>query len=249
MNTKHNSLAQKLVEKFSKLGLQVEEDNFFTSAMSTAKFLKKQKYQGRAFVIGEECLKQELRNESIFTVDEKMAELSVPDFVVVGESSSDTIYNYSTIDFAIKLVRRGARLIGTNEDVADCIQHEVQPGTGSLIRPIEAASGFNAYFVGKPNPIMIHNVLARFGDISREETVLIGDRMNTDVKAGVEAGVDTVLVLSGVTTQEDILKFAYRPTTVLSGVGDIAAILGAQDFNIYPNDNEAEDFSCERYGS
>lgn len=218
--------APMLVAKFARLGLKAEETQFFTSAMSTAMFLRRQKRGGRAYVIGQECLKQELEKEGVHAVSQYEAEMSTPDFVVVGEAHSNELYNFANIEFAVKLVRRGARLIGTNEDVADRIGKEMQPGTGALVLPIEAASGYTAYYVGKPNPFMVRSALDRLGT-QRDKAVVVGDRMNTDIRAGVEAGVDTILVLSGVTTEPDILRFAYRPSSVLSGVGDIAAILNS----------------------
>jgi len=158
-------------------------------------------------------------------VDVVGAEMATPDFVVVGECTNSSLYSFSHIELAVKFVRRGARLIGTNIDVADRIGSELVPGTGALLKPIEAASGMDAYFVGKPNPLMVQSALSRL-DVRRSSAVVVGDRMNTDVKAGVEAGVDTILVLSGVTrTMDDVYRFAYRPTSVLSGVGDIAAML------------------------
>jgi NagD protein len=128
-------------------------------------------------------------------------------------------------------------LIGTNEDLADRIGSELQPGTGALILPIAATSGFEPYYVGKPNPIMIRSALERLGT-PREKAVMIGDRMNTDVKAGVEAGVDTVLVLSGVTNEQEMLRYGYRPSTVLSGVGDIAAILSENVWTEDPGNSD-----------
>jgi len=215
--------AAKLVDKFARLGLETTEKNFYTSAMSTATFLRRQKKGGRAFVIGADNLRDEIRNCDVEVVDKYDAEMSTPDFLVIGECTTATAYNFDELEFAVKLVRRGARLIGTNEDVADRIGDEFIPGTGALIRPIEAASGFEAYFVGKPNPLMVRSALDRL-DVSRERSVIVGDRMNTDIKAGVEAGLDTILVLSGVTKPEDIARFPYRPTSVFSGVGDIAAL-------------------------
>ncbi|GBG30985.1 Pyridoxal phosphate phosphatase, partial [Hondaea fermentalgiana] len=219
--------AKRLVEKFAALGLETREENFYTSAMSTATFLRRQKQGGRAFVLGEECLRNELQKEGIIVVDRVSAEMSTPDFLVIGESASSELYNFDLIELAVKLVRRGARLIGTNEDVADRIGSEMLPGTGALILPIAAASGVQPYFVGKPNPLMVRSALDRL-DIPRELAVVVGDRMNTDVRAGVEAGVDTVLVLSGVTTPEEVLHYSYRPSVILSGVGDIASIISEE---------------------
>lgn len=151
--------------------------------------------------------------------------MSNPDFVVMGETSSAEVYNYDVIALAIKLVRRGSRLIGTNEDLADRVGAELHPGTGAMILPVAAVCGTEPYFVGKPNPIMVVNALERLQS-TRESTIFIGDRMNTDIRAGVEAQVDTCLVLSGVTSENDVARFSYRPSTILNGVGDIPAILG-----------------------
>lgn len=219
--------AKELVEKFARLGLTTKEEDFFTSGMATASFLKQQKSHGRALVVGTDCLKEELRKESIEVVDEQLAMVSTPDFVVIGETSSDKVYNFSTIDTAVRLVRRGSRLIGTNEDLCDRVGFELVPGTGALVLPIEGASGYKAYFVGKPNPLMIRSALMKLNCNDRDQAVMIGDRMNTDIKAGVEAGVDTVLVLSGVTSEHEISNFAYRPSTILPGVGDVTAILNS----------------------
>jgi len=213
-----------LVDKFSRLGLSTAPEHFYTSAMSTATFLARQKPGGRAFVIGTASLKACLEAEGVKVVDEVKAEMSTPDFLVVGECTSDDVYSYSKIEFAVKMVRRGARFFGTNEDVADRIGLELQPGTGAITLPIEAASGFSAYYLGKPNPLMIQSAIERL-NVHRSDAVVVGDRMNTDIKAGVEAGIDTVLVLSGVTSSADILKFPYRPSSVLPGVGDIVSYL------------------------
>jgi len=209
-----------LVEKFNQLGLRTTPDHFYTSAMATAAFLGMQTPGGSAFVIGEECLKAELRREDLVVVNSEQAEKETPNFVIVGESNSKELYNFDEIERAVKLVRRGARFIGTNEDVADRIGDELQPGTGALTLPIEAATGIQAYYLGKPNPLMFRTALDRLG-IDRSDAIVVGDRMNTDIRAGVEAGVETVLVLSGVTSLEDISKYGYRPTLILNGVGEI----------------------------
>jgi len=216
-----------MCKKFARLGLSwVTEEHIFTSAMATAKFLAMQKSGGaRAFVIGEPALVTALTEKGIVCVDEASAEMSNPDFVVMGETSSSNVFNYDVVSLAIKLVRRGSRLIGTNEDLADRVGAELHPGTGAMILPVASVCGTEPYFVGKPNPIMVVNARERL-ESTAEDTVFIGDRMNTDIRAGVEASVDTVLVLSGVTAESDLPRFSYRPSVMLNGVGDIPAILG-----------------------
>jgi NagD protein len=218
-----------LANKFAKLGLDfVDETRFFTSAMATAAFLASQKDGGaRAFVVGQTALKDALKDKGLIVVSEKNAEISNPDFVVMGETSESEVYNYEVVALAIKLVRRGARLVATNEDLADRVGAELHPGTGAMVLPVSAVCGVEPFFCGKPSPLMVMNAMERLGS-KREETVFIGDRMNTDIRAGVEAQVDTVLVLSGVTSEQDLARYNYRPSTVLNGVGDIPSILGEQ---------------------
>lgn len=140
-----------------------------------------------------------------------------PDYVIVGECRT---YNYESLERAVQLVRNGARLIGTNPDITGPIEGGIAPACGSLISPVELASGKNAYFVGKPNPLMMRTGLKMLG-VHSAEAAMIGDRMDTDIIAGIETGLDTVLVLSGVTTKNDIETFPYRPSYILNGVGDI----------------------------
>ena len=140
-----------------------------------------------------------------------------PDYVVVGETRA---YSFEKIERAVNLVRAGAKLIGTNPDLTDPIEKGIAPATGSLIAPIELATGIKAYFVGKPNPLMMQHAM-KIIDCKREETVIVGDRMDTDIIAGIHAEIATVLVLSGVTDTEDLKHFAYHPHQVLDGVGNI----------------------------
>mmetsp|Transcript_10527 Transcript_10527/g.13194 ORF Transcript_10527/g.13194 Transcript_10527/m.13194 type:complete len:374 (-) Transcript_10527:875-1996(-) len=214
---------EQLAEKFNRIGLGAKPEDFYTSAMSTATFLRKQKLGARAYVVGEDSLRKALEKEGLKVVDKAGAEMSTPDFVVFGETVSSDTFNYEEVTTAVKLVRRGSRLIGTNEDVADRHGNELIPGTGALTQPVEAASGYKCYYVGKPNPLMIQSALTRL-QVSQEEACMVGDRMNTDIQAGVEASVDTVLVLSGVATYEDVLRYAFRPSTILTTVGDIPAL-------------------------
>ncbi len=140
-----------------------------------------------------------------------------PDYVVIGETRT---YGFEKIEKAIALVNKGAKLIGANPDTIGVTEKGIMPATGSLIAPIEIATGKKAYFVGKPNPLMVRHGLRKLGCHS-EDVAFIGDRMDTDIISGIESNVDTVLVLSGVTKQEDIADFPYRPKYVLNGVGDI----------------------------
>ncbi|HPF51538.1 MAG TPA: HAD hydrolase-like protein, partial [Draconibacterium sp.] len=129
-------------------------------------------------------------------------------------------YSYEVIEKAVNLVNRGARLIGTNPDLSGPIEDGIAPATKALISPIELATGKQAYFVGKPNPLMMRIALKKLG-VQREDTIIIGDRMDTDIVAGIEAEIDTCLVLSGISTQQTIHEFAYRPHYVLEGVNEI----------------------------
>lgn len=202
---------QELSMKLERMGLHVTADHFYTSAMATAAFLSSQKPGCTAYVIGEAALTKALYDEDINMNDVN------PDYVVVGETRS---YNFEKIEKAIELVNKGAKLIGANPDITGPTERGVMPATGSLIAPIEIATGKKAYFVGKPNPLMLRHGLRRLKCHSAD-IVFIGDRMDTDIIAGIESNVDTVLVLSGVTSRDDIDKFPYRPKYVLDGVGDL----------------------------
>ena len=202
---------RELREKLLRLGLDVSEEHFYTSALSTAQFLAAQKPGGSAYVIGEAGI-----INALYDAGYSMNDIN-PDYVVISETQA---YNYETLVKAINLVRKGAKLIGCNPDLTGPVEGGIAPGTGSLVAPIELSTGKKAFFLGKPNPLMMRNAISRIG-VRREDTVIVGDRMDTDIVAGVESMIDTVLVLSGVTTEAEIETFAYRPTYVLNGVGDI----------------------------
>lgn len=202
---------RELRQKLARLGLDVGEEHFYTSALATAAFLKSQCPGGSAYVIGEPGLVYALYDAGFSMNDVN------PDYVVVGETAS---YSYEKILKAVALVRGGAKLIGANPDVTGPIENGIAPATRALISPIEMASARHAYFIGKPNPLMMRHAQKRLG-VSPSETVIIGDRMDTDIVAGIEAEMDTVLVLSGVTSRETMTEYPYRPTYVLNGVGDI----------------------------
>ena len=197
--------------KLERMGLNVSADHFYTSAMATAAFLHSQKPNCTAYVIGEAALTKALYDQGIYMNDVN------PDYVVVGETST---YSFEKITKATNLVLKGAKLIGTNPDISGPFEGGIFPATGALIAPIELTTGKKAYFVGKPNPLMLRHGLKRLNCHS-QDIAFIGDRMDTDIIAGIESNVDTVLVLSGVTSMEDIDKFPFRPTLIASGVGEL----------------------------
>ncbi len=202
---------RELAQKLGRLGVEVEESHFYTSALATASFLNSQCPRGSAYVIGEAGL-----SNALYDVGFSMNDVN-PDYVVVGETRS---YNFEKIERAVFLVSKGARLIGTNPDLTGPTEQGIVPATRALVAPIELATGKQAYFVGKPNSVMMRQAKSRLG-LHSEEIAIIGDRMDTDVIAGIESGIDTVLVLSGVTTRKGIEQFPYRPKYVFDGVGDI----------------------------
>ena len=198
--------------KMQRLGLEIDESHFYTSALSTAAYLASQKPGCTAYVIGEPGLMNALYNAGIAMNDVN------PDYVVVGETSN---YNYSRILKAVELLHRGARLIGTNSDLTGPGKGGmIVPACRALVAPIELTTGKEAYYLGKPNPLMMRCGLSLLG-CRAEDTAIIGDRMDTDIVAGVESNIDTVLVLSGVTRQEDLERFPYRPKYVLNGVYEV----------------------------
>jgi NagD protein len=197
--------------KLERMGLSVDANHFYTSAMATAEFLHSQMPGCTAYVIGEAALSKALYDKGIYMNDVD------PDYVVLGETRT---YGFEKIERAIALVNRGAKLIGANPDTIGITERGVMPATGSLIAPIEIATGKKAYFVGKPNPVMLRHAM-RMLDCHSADVAFIGDRMDTDIIAGIESNVDTILVLSGVVSREDIDHFPYRPKYILNGVGDI----------------------------
>ncbi len=202
---------RELHQKLGRMGLEVDESHFYTSALATAKFLSRQSPECSAYVIGEPGLFNALYDAGITinNVD--------PDYVVIGETSN---YNYDSICQAVRHVFNGARLIGTNTDLTAPLESGIVPACRALIAPIEKTTGKSAYFIGKPNPLMMRTGIRMLG-VHSEEAAIIGDRMDTDIIAGIESGIDPILVLSGVTSREIIEEFPYRPRLVLNGVGEI----------------------------
>ena len=204
---------KELRQKLARMGLDIGEEHFYTSALATASFLARQMPGCTAYVIGAPGLVNALYDRGITMNDVD------PDYVIIGEGNT---YNYENILKAVRLVMRGAKLIGTNSDLTGPSEDGIVPACRAMISPIELATGKTAYFIGKPNPLMMRTGLRILG-VHSEEAVMIGDRMDTDIVAGIETGLDTVLVLSGVTDRNDIKKFPYRPRLVLNGVGEIPA--------------------------
>lgn len=202
---------KELQQKLLRLGLEVDESHFYTSALATAKFIHSQAPGCSAYVIGCPGLVNALYDAGITMNDVN------PDYVVVGETNS---YNYNMILKAVSLINQGARLIATNSDLTGPSDFGIIPACRALVAPIELATGKKAYFVGKPNPLMMRTGL-RLLDVHSEDAAMIGDRMDTDIVAGMESGLMTALVLSGVSTLENIKEFSYRPSIILNGVGDI----------------------------
>lgn len=202
---------KELRQKLLRMNLDVPEKNFYTSALATASFIKEQAGECSAYVIGEAGLLNALYDAGI-----TMNEVN-PEYVIVGEGMT---YSYETLTKAVNLVKGGARLIGANTDISGPVENGIAPGCGALVAPIEIATGKKAYFCGKPNPLMMRTGLRLLGCHS-QEAVIVGDRMDTDIVAGTESGAQTVLVLSGVSTAATVRQYAYQPTEVLDGVGDI----------------------------
>ncbi len=208
---------RELQQKLARMGLDVSQEHFYTSALATAAFLKEQAPGCSVFAIGEAGLLNALYDAGITMNDVN------PDYVVVGEGRA---YSLDALTKAVNLVLGGAKLIGANSDVSGPIENGIAPACRALIAPIEMATGTQAYFCGKPNPLMMRTGL-RLLNCHSEDAVMVGDRMDTDVISGLESGMSTVLVLSGISTAETLRTYAYRPTVVLDGIGDIVKMARA----------------------
>jgi NagD protein len=193
------------------IGLEVPEGKIFTSSMAVAQFLNKQKPHGKAFVIGESGLTSPIHYVGYIITDLE------PDYVVLGETFA---YNLDLVTKAIRLIANGARFIATNPDVSDVTVNGIVPACGAMAALIEKTTGVSPFFVGKPNPLMMRMAL-NYINAHSEETVMVGDRMDTDIVAGLTSGMETILVLSGVTQRSNILRFPYQPTHIRESVKDI----------------------------
>jgi NagD protein len=205
-----------LAARLRRNGLEVPEEAIWTSALATANLLESQRPGGSAFVIGEAGLTTALHGVGYTLTDKD------PDYVVLGETRT---YSFLRITLAIRLVLGGARFIATNPDPTGPAPEGPLPATGSVAALISRATGIAPYFVGKPNPLMMRYALNAIGAHS-ETTAIIGDRMDTDVVAGLEAGMYTVLVLTGSTIRDDVDRYPYRPSRVVESVADLLTEMG-----------------------
>ncbi|HLL62088.1 MAG TPA: HAD-IIA family hydrolase [Propionibacteriaceae bacterium] len=221
-------------------GIDVPERCIWTSALATAQFLADQSTGGSAYVIGEAGLTSALHDIG-FVLTERD-----PDYVVLGETRT---YSFEGITRAIRLIERGARFIATNPDVTGPSPEGSLPATGSVAALITQATGITPYFVGKPNPLMMRSALNSI-DAHSESTVMVGDRMDTDVISGIEAGLRTILVLTGSTRADQIGRFPYRPTRVCDSIADVVPLVaelaplnappvGQEDERVGPAEDES----------
>ena len=200
-----------LAHRLKQTGLDISEENIFTSAIATAEFLNNQRPNGTAYVIGEVGLTEAIHSQGYIQTSVN------PDFVVLGETYS---YNLDQVTKATRLISAGARFIATNPDPSGPSESGIVPATGAMAALIEKVTGKFAFFVGKPNPLMMRTALNHF-NMHSEDTYMVGDRMDTDMLAGISAGMETILVLSGSTKAEDIDKYPYQPKMVYESVAEI----------------------------
>ena len=201
-----------VVAKLARMGIEAEENDVFTCAMATARFLAKQKPGGTAFVIGEGGLLTALHQNGFAVVDHD------PDYVVVGEGRT---FNLEMVEAAVRMLTKGAKLIATNLDPSCPTQNGIRPGCGAMVAMLESATGLKAFGIGKPNPIMMRAACDELG-LQPDECVMIGDTMETDILGGTQLGMHTVLVLTGGTQTSDLARFAYRPEYVVDSLGEFA---------------------------
>jgi NagD protein len=200
-----------LSARLASSGLEVPPEAIWTSALATARFLDQQRPDGTAFVVGEAGLTTALHEVGYTLVEQD------PDYVVLGETRS---YSLGRITQAIRLIDAGARFIATNPDPTGPTPAGLVPATGAVAALVSRATGVDPYYVGKPNPLMMREALRAIGAHS-ENTTMVGDRMDTDVVAGIEAGMRTVLVLTGITTREMAERFPYRPSQIVDSIADL----------------------------
>jgi NagD protein len=197
--------------KITRMGIPADETHIFTCAMATARFLAAQKPRGTAFVIGEGGLLQALHKNGYAIVDDD------PDYVVVGEGRT---FNMEIVEAAVRMILRGSKLIATNLDPNCPTSHGLRPGCGAIVAMLETATGLKAFSVGKPSPVMMRAARKELG-LATDETIMIGDTMETDILGGASMGYRTVLVLTGSTRREDLKRYAYRPDLVIDSIADL----------------------------
>ena len=200
-----------VVTKLERMGIGVSEEHVFTCAIATARFLARQKPGGTAYVIGEGGLLTALHSNGFSIVDRD------PDYVVVGEGRT---LNFEMAEAALRMILGGAKLVATNMDPNCPTQHGTRPGCGAIVAMLEQASGIKAFSVGKPSPLMLCTARKELG-LASEETIVIGDTMDTDILGGVQLNFKTILVLSGGTRREDLAKYAFRPDKIVDSIADL----------------------------
>src|SRR5436190_19352219 len=216
--------------RLARMGIRVDEEHIFTCAMATARFLASQKPGGTAFVIGEGGLLHALHRNGYSIVDED------PDYVVVGEGRT---FNMEIVEAAVRMILRGSKLIATNIDPNCPTSHGLRPGCGAIVAMLETATGLKAFSVGKPSPVMMRAARQELG-LTTDETIMIGDTMETDILGGVAMGYRTALVLTGSTCRDDLLRYAYRPDFILDSIADLcdeqiyAEVVSADTLNEKP---------------
>lgn len=206
--------------KLTRMGIDVEDEHIFTSAIATARFLAQQKPGGTAFVIGEGGLLTALHHNGYAVVDHE------PDYVVVGEGRA---FNLELVEAAVRMIMSGAKLIATNLDPNCPTQNGLRPGCGAMVAMLELATGIKAFSVGKPSPVMMRAARKELG-LATDETIIIGDTMETDILGGVQLGFHTVLVLSGGTCENDLRNFAYGPEVITPSLGHFAEQIEQTDW-------------------
>jgi NagD protein len=209
-----------VVAKVARLGIEVDDEHIFTSAMATARFLAQQKPSGTAFVIGEGGLLTAMHQNGYAVVDHE------PDYVVVGEGRT---FNLELVEAAVRMILGGAKLIATNLDPNCPTQDGLRPGCGAMVAMLEIATGVKAFSVGKPSPVMMRAARKELG-LATDETTIIGDTMETDILGGVQLGFHTVLVLSGGTRNEDLPRYAYGPEIIVESLADFSELLDRNDW-------------------
>jgi NagD protein len=205
-----------LAARLRTIGLEVPEEAIWTSALATASFLHDQRPNGTAFVIGEAGLTTALHDAGYTLTDRS------PDYVVLGETRT---YSFERITVAIRLILNGARFIATNPDPTGPTPDGPLPATGSVAALVSRATSVEPYFVGKPNPLMMRSALNAI-DAHSETSAMVGDRMDTDVVSGLEAGMHTVLVLTGITQRDETERYPYRPSRIVDSIADLIDELG-----------------------
>lgn len=200
-----------LAHRLQRMGISLTLDHLYTSALATAAFLKAQKPNGTAFVLGESGLTEAMHDAGYVLTEH------APDYVIVGETNS---YSFVRFTQAVRLIQGGAHFIATNPDPTGPGDGGIVPACGAVAALLQVATGVQPYFIGKPNPLMMRTALRFLGEHS-ENSIMVGDRMDTDVRIGTESGMETILVLSGVTTRAMAEQFPYRPTRIVNSVADL----------------------------